>query len=139
MRDELEKTQKEGSQVYATRLRKRSPKPYKSNTEFLSPVIKQKDRYREFFRTSKTSLLLEAEKERQDKYDLQSKVDHFLEQLKSKRNEDIEINAHILAEIMKSFSITFDVDTEKISNLITEEDGHLNIEEMRKRILDAAN
>jgi hypothetical protein len=57
MRDELEKTQKEGSQVYATRLRKRSPKAYTSNTEFLSPVIKQKDRYREFFRTSRPKLL----------------------------------------------------------------------------------
>jgi hypothetical protein len=66
-------------------------------------------------------------------------VDGFLEQLKSKRDEDIEINAHILAEIMKSFSITFDVDTEKISNLISEEEGQLNIEDMRKRILGAAN
>lgn len=66
-------------------------------------------------------------------------MDGFLEQLKSKRDEDIEINAHILAEIMKSFSITFDVDTEKISNLISEEEGQLNIEDMRKRILGAAN
>lgn len=56
MRDELERNQKEGSQVYATRLRKRSPKAYKSNTEFLSPVIKQRDRYREFFRTSRLIL-----------------------------------------------------------------------------------
>jgi hypothetical protein len=52
MRDEQEKNLKEISQVYSTRLRKRSPKTYRSNTEFLSPVIKQRDRYKEFFRTS---------------------------------------------------------------------------------------
>lgn len=125
--------------VYANRLRKRSPVKYRSNTEFLSPVIKQKDRYREFFRSSRYLLLVEAERDRQDKNDLQSKVETFLEQLKSKRDEDIEVNAHILAEIMKSFSITFDVDTGKIANLISEEDGNVNIEEMRKKILSSAN
>lgn len=66
-------------------------------------------------------------------------MDQFLEQLKSKREEDVEINAHILAEIMKSFSITFDVDNQKIANLISSEDGTVNIEEMRKKILDEAN
>lgn len=55
MRDEQEKNQKEQSEVYAVRLRKRSPKTYKSNTEFLSPVIKQRDRYHDFFRTSSHS------------------------------------------------------------------------------------
>lgn len=53
MRDEQEKNLKEMSQVYSTRLRKRSPVNYHSKTEFLSPVIKQKDRYRDFFRTSR--------------------------------------------------------------------------------------
>lgn len=53
MRDEQEKNLKEMSQVYSTRLRKRSPVNYRSNTEFLSPVIKQKDRYKDFFRTSR--------------------------------------------------------------------------------------
>jgi hypothetical protein len=55
MRDEQEKNLREKSQVYSTRLRKRSPKTYHSNTEFLSPVIKQQDRYRNFFRASKES------------------------------------------------------------------------------------
>lgn len=66
-------------------------------------------------------------------------METFLDQLKSRREEDIEVNAHILAEIMKSFSITFDVDTEKIANLISEEPGSVNIEEMRKKILSTAN
>lgn len=66
-------------------------------------------------------------------------MDNFLDQLKSKREEDLEINAHVLAEIMKSFSVTFDVDNEKIANLIAEENGEINIEDMRKRILDEAN
>lgn len=39
---------------------------------------------------------------------------------------------------MKSFSITFDVDTERIGNLISEEGGSVNIEEMRKKILNTA-
>jgi hypothetical protein len=39
---------------------------------------------------------------------------------------------------MKSFSVTFDVENEKIANLISNEDGHLNIDEMRKKILDEA-
>jgi actin-related protein len=53
LRDEQEKHDREKSVYYASRLRKRSPKKYQSGTEFLSPVIKQKDRYREFFKTSK--------------------------------------------------------------------------------------
>lgn len=53
LRDEQEKSQREKSVYYASRLRKRSPKQYRSNTEFLSPVIKQKDRYREYFKTSR--------------------------------------------------------------------------------------
>jgi hypothetical protein len=57
LRDEQEKNQKEQSVYYSSRLRKRSPKPYKSNTEFLSPVIKQRDRYREYFKTSRQLLL----------------------------------------------------------------------------------
>lgn len=40
---------------------------------------------------------------------------------------------------MKSFSVTFDVENQKIANLINEEEGELNIEEMRKRILGEAN
>jgi hypothetical protein len=40
---------------------------------------------------------------------------------------------------MKSFSITFDVDTERIANLISEEGGSVNIEEMRKKILGSAH
>lgn len=52
LRDEQEKTHREHSVFYQSRLRKRSPKKYHSGTEFLSPVIKQRDRYKEFFKTS---------------------------------------------------------------------------------------
>lgn len=52
LRDEQEKSIKEKCVQYSNRLRKRSPKKYTSATEFLSPVIKQKDRYRDFFRSS---------------------------------------------------------------------------------------
>lgn len=55
LRDQQEKSHREQSVFYASRLRKRSPKKYQSNTEFLSPVIKQRDRYREFFKTSSLS------------------------------------------------------------------------------------
>jgi hypothetical protein len=49
LRDEHERSLKEKSAQYSTKLRKRSPKAYKSSTEFLSPVIKRQSR-REFFR-----------------------------------------------------------------------------------------
>lgn len=128
LRDEQEKLSKARSSVYATKLRKRSPKPYKDPTEFLSPVIKERDRKRQYFREK-------AEKDHQSKRDLQEKVDNFLDQLKSKNDEDIESNAHVLADIMKSFSLTFGVGPEKIANIIAEEDGGINVEEMRKKIL----
>lgn len=49
LRDEHERSLKEKSVQYSTKLRKRSPKAYRSSTEFLSPVLKRPSR-REFFR-----------------------------------------------------------------------------------------
>ncbi len=128
LRDEQEKSSKARSLAYASKLRKRSPKPYKDPTEFLSPVHKERDRKRQYYREK-------AERDNQSKRDLQDKVDNFLEQLRSKQDDDIESNAHVLADIMKSFSLTFGVGPEKIANIIAEEEGNINVEDMRKKIL----
>ena len=49
LRDDHERSLKEKSVQYSSKLRKRSPKAYRSSTEFLSPVLKRPSR-REFFR-----------------------------------------------------------------------------------------
>lgn len=127
---EHEQRLKEISADYSSRLRKRTPqaKEHVDSTEFLSPVIKQRDRNREFFRNR-------AERERQNKQELQARVDSFITQLGSKNQSDVEVNAHVLAEIMRSFSLTFGVGSDKIATLISQEEGGVNIEEIRKKIM----
>jgi hypothetical protein len=127
---EHEQKLKEISAGYSSKLRKRAPQPkdHVDNTEFLSPVIKQRDRNREFFRNR-------AERERQNKQELQARVDSFINQLGSKSQADVEVNALVLAEIMRSFSLTFGVGSEKIASLISKEEGGVNIEEIRKKIM----
>ena len=58
-----------------------------------------------------------------------------MEQLKSKSEEDLEINANILSEIMRSFSLTFGVTNEEIVNIIAREQGDINVEDIRKKLL----
>ena len=77
----------------------------------------------------------EAERERMNRHDLQSRVDGFLEQLKSNKEEDVEVNAHVLAEIMRNFSSTFGVSNDKITTLLAQEDGGVNVEELRKKLV----
>lgn len=127
---EHEQRLKEISSDYSTKLRKRAPqsKEQVDSTEFLSPVIKQRDRNREFFRNR-------AERERQNKQELQTRVDSFVNQLGSKNQSDVEVNAHVLAEIMRSFSLTFGVGSDKIATLISQEEGGVNVEEIRKKIM----
>ena len=79
-----------------------------------------------------------AEQQRERKHDLESKVDGFFELLHSKRDEDVEVNAHILSEIMKSFSLTFGVSSDAITAIIAQEEGDINVEELRKKILAQA-
>lgn len=55
----------------------------------------------------------------------------FLEQLKSKDTEDVEANAEILAEIIKGFAVSFNLDLSKIIELISDKDGSLNMEQVR--------
>ncbi len=45
------------------------------------------------------------------------------------------INASVLAEIIQSFSTTFNVSNEIILQIIQHSDGNLNIEDLRRKIL----
>lgn len=65
-------------------------------------------------------------------------MEGFFEQLHSTRDEDVEVNAHILSEIMKSFSLTFGVSSEAITDIIAQQDGDINVEDLRKKILAQA-
>lgn len=127
---EHEQRLKEISAGYSSKLRKRAPQPkeHVDSTEFLSPVIKQRDRNREFFRNR-------AERERHNKQELEARVDTFLKQLGSKDQSDVEVNAHIMVEIMRSFSTTFGVGSDKVASLISQEEGGVNVEEIRKKIM----
>lgn len=55
----------------------------------------------------------------QQRQDTQEKVNQFMDRLKSTEESDIQINASILDEILKSFSLTFGVDSGKITSLIS--------------------
>ena len=52
LRDDQVREMKEKNQEYKVKLRKREPKVYVDPTEFLSPVIKKKERYQAYFRES---------------------------------------------------------------------------------------
>jgi len=80
--------------------------------------------------------MAENEQDKARKEELQYKVDTFLQQLKSSKEEDVEVNAQVLAEIMKNFSTTFGVGTDKISNLVSQEDSSINVEELRKKLVN---
>jgi hypothetical protein len=62
---------------------------------------------------------------------LETKVGNFLNQLESTEQGDIECNAEILAEIIKSFAMTFQVDIEDIVEIIQKTEGPLNVENIR--------
>ena len=49
---------------------------------------------------------------------LTEKVGLFLDQLKSTDEVDVECNAEILAEIIKSFAVTFSLDVAEIIEII---------------------
>lgn len=70
---------------------------------------------------------------------LQKKVDIFLTQLESTEDKDIECNAEILAEIIKSFAVTFSLEISDIVTIIEESGGPLNMEEIRSKLMSQAN
>jgi len=67
---------------------------------------------------------------------LQGKVDIFLNQLESKEEVDVECNAEILAEIIKSFAVTFSLDISDIVEMISKQKGPLNMEEIRVQLMN---
>lgn len=80
-----------------------------------------------------------AERERSKENDLEMKVESFLDQLNSKSEPDVEVNAQILADLIRSFSLTFGVDTEEIALLISQSktDNGINLEEVRRKLLSS--
>lgn len=127
---EHEQRLKEISADYSGKLRKRAPqsREHVDPTEFLSPVIKERDRARNYFRNR-------AEREQQNRQELETRVESFISQLRSKNQSDVEANAHVLAEIVRSFSLTFGVGPDTIASMISQEEGGVNIEEIRRKIM----
>lgn len=72
---------------------------------------------------------------REHREGLKDKVDTFLHQLDSVEPSDVAINASVLAEIIQSFSTTFNVPNEIILQIIQQSQGNLNIEDLRRKIL----
>lgn len=70
---------------------------------------------------------------------LESKVGTFLSQLESTEQGDVECNAEILAEIIKSFAVTFSVEIDDIVDIIQSTKGPLNIEVIRAQLLAKSN
>ena len=58
----------------------------------------------------------------------------FLEQLGSTEEQDVECNAEILAEIIKSFAVTFSLDVSDIVGIIAKTKGKLNMESIRSEL-----
>lgn len=65
-------------------------------------------------------------------------MDSFLGHLDSKRDSDVEENAQLLAEIIKNFSLTFNVSQQDIMNVISQEHDGLNVETIRQKLLALA-
>lgn len=66
---------------------------------------------------------------------LETKVGSFLSQLESTQQGDVECNAEILAEIIKSFAMTFNVEIDDIVDIIQKTEGPLNMENIRAQLL----
>ena len=60
----------------------------------------------------------------------------FLDQLKSTESDDVEANAEILAEIIKSFAVTFSLEIPEIIDIISSKGGALNMEDIRSMLLE---
>lgn len=69
---------------------------------------------------------------------LQEKVESFLGQLVSTEDQDVECNAEILAEIIKSFAVTFSLEISDIVQIIEESGGPLNMEDIRTLLMGKA-
>jgi hypothetical protein len=71
---------------------------------------------------------------------VEDKISSFMRQLKSRDPEDVKSNAEILAEILKSFSISFNVDVEQILEIMNEQrGGRVNLQQIRNTLFDQYN
>ena len=76
-------------------------------------------------------------KKRREEREHQNKLDVFLEQLKSQNDQDVECNAEILAEIIKSFAVTFSLEIQDIVKLINQHgENDLNMEDIRVKLFN---
>lgn len=137
------KAEKENAEKYRTKLRKRSPvksfvNAYKEVDPFLKKLPTKK------LKSKQKRLTISAEKPKKARNPrphrlLQGKVDLFLDQLQSKEEMDVECNAEILAEIIKSFAVTFSLEISEIVEMISNQKGALNMEEIRMQLMNKGN
>lgn len=131
MRAEHEKQLKEKAGVYLEKLRTRKPHDYKQDKEEMLEALRERENRREYYKQK-------AEKSRQSKEDFETRISNYLEKLKSTTNEDIEVNAQVLTDLLRSFSLTFGVSNEVIANIVSQEAGELNVENIRKKLMTHA-
>ena len=94
-------------------------------------ALRERENRREYYKQK-------AEKSRQSKEDFETRISNYLEKLKSTTNEDIEVNAQVLTDLLRSFSLTFGVSNEVIANIVSQEAGELNVENIRKKLMTHA-
>ena len=71
--------------------------------------------------------------------EVQENIDEFLQRLKSRDPEDIRDNAEILAQILKSFSMSFGVDIEEIIRIMDKQRGAVNLQRVRNKLFEEFN
>lgn len=65
---------------------------------------------------------------------IEEKISDFMQQLRSRDPEDIRANAELLTEIIKSFSLSFNVDVKHIMDQLASQRGMLNMAKVRSRL-----
>lgn len=135
MRKDQQNGKKAKAAQYSTMLRKRSARSVRANI----PEGDDIDSDSHYDSTSRRAFFRErAMSKRGKRQDLQDKVDSFLGHLNSKNDPDIEDNAQILADIIKSFSLTFNLTSQDIMKVINQEKDGLNVENIRQKLLALA-
>jgi len=64
-----------------------------------------------------------------------NKISSLLSQLTSTVKEDVETNADLLGEVLKSFASSFKVQLNELVSMISEETGNVNMESIRQKLL----
>lgn len=74
-----------------------------------------------------------------EEYVADKKIENIKNQLGSKKKEDIVSNAKLLAEILKNFSFSFNIDVYEILELVKEEKGPVNLQVIRNKLFKKMN